>query len=401
MTIEGYGTTQIANRFAAEKIESPSYHLAKLGYGQHLNKDFSDPYRWYGSSTDDILSRVEYLGHTVNFKSVSKSFKSKKRYATGSDEQMVFENTHPAIVDTETWELANRFRKAAKRCVSRVDGEMHPLTGLMFCAQCGAKMYHERSNPTAKGQKNDYTCANYRRHSTEKCTPHRITQKSVMQIILETLRPIAKYAVKNEDSFRQKVTEMFSAKLDGEVKSQKKRLAACERRVGELDKLIKKLFEQHALGAMSDKRFDLLSAGYETEQETLEGEILELRLGIESYVDSAERAEKKVQYTEQKVEIFFNFIGDFVLPPEEIKLCAEDIARKEHAEQVQRRREYYRDYYRKRKENGGKPVTPARTPEQIETDELASREKLRAYQREYQRKWRQRKRAATDESISA
>jgi DNA invertase Pin-like site-specific DNA recombinase len=253
LTIGGHGVTQIATILSKDKVESPAYYLAQRGYGQHVNKEFDDPYRWWGDVVDSILRRVEYLGHTVNFKSVSKSFKSKKRYATAPEEQVIFENTHEAIIGQETWELANRLRSAAKRCVSRIDGEAHPLTGLMFCADCGAKLYHQRSNPTAKSQKNDYVCATYRKHTVTQCTPHRITFQSVEGIILAVLRAVSKYAVRDEAGFRQKVMEMFSAKLDGEMKSRKKRLTACEKRVSELDKLIKKLFEEHTLGSMNDK----------------------------------------------------------------------------------------------------------------------------------------------------
>jgi uncharacterized HAD superfamily protein len=231
--------------------------------------------------------------------------------------------------------------------------------------------------------------------------------------------------------FRQKVTEMFSVKLDGEVKSQRRRLAACERRTAELDRLIKKLFEEHTLGSMNAKRFDLLSAEYEKEQEALEFEIAELRSGIDSHIDSAERAEKfialtkrytdfteltipmlnefvecvhvheraekKCKYTEQKVDIYLSFIGDFAVPVEALNpLEIEEEAKKAaHAEKVQKRRRYYRDYYQRRKENGGKPLTPeeTRTAEQIAVDEAAKRKVQRERRREYEREYHRKKAA--------
>ena len=445
LTVEGFGPQQIANILSDDKVETPGYYLAQQGYGQHVNKEYDDPYRWWADVVDSVIRRVEYLGHTVNFKTVSKSFKSKKRYETAPEDQMTFENTHEAIIGKETWELANKLRSAAKRCVSKIDGEMHPLTGLMFCPDCGAKMYHQRRRPTSRTPHNEYVCATYRKHRVNDCTAHRISQPAIEELILTALRTVVAYAIKDEEGFRQRVTDIFSATLDSEVKAKRKRLTACEKRSAELDKLIKKLFEEHALGSMNDKRFDLLSAEYEKEQETLETEIVELRSGIDSHVDSKERADKflaltkrytdftelsvpmlnefvervlvyeradkKCKYTEQKVEIFFSFIGDFTVPLEarDPLDLEEEAKQKAHAEKVIKHRPYSYDYYLRRKANGGKPLTPeeTRTPEQIAADEKEKREKKRERRREYEREYHRKKAAekravqATEEAIPA
>ena len=429
MTIEGYGVGEIARILTDERVESPSYHLAQMGYGQHVNKEFGNVYHWWASAPAAILSKIEYMGHTANFKGEKPHFKSKKYISRPREEWVIFENTHEAIIDAETWATANRIRGAAKRCVSRIDGEPHPLTGLMFCADCGAKMYHQRrSNDTSKTP-NDYICATYRKHTVGDCTAHRISQKAIEELILTALRIVVKYALSDEDGFRQKVTEMFAVKLDGEMKSQRKRLNACEKRSVELDRLIKKLFEEHALGSMSDKRFDLLSAEYEKEQVDLEAEIAALRVGIDSHVDSRARADKflvltkrytdfteltipmlnefigrvvvherayrKCKYTEQKVEIYLNFIGDFVVPTEvrdplDLEEESKQIA---HGEQVQNRRQYYRDYYKKCKDNGVKTLAEldARTPEQIAADDAEKRAKKREHRRKYEREYHRKK----------
>lgn len=247
---------------------------------------------------------------------------------------MIFENTHAPIIDKETWELANKLRSAAKRCVCRIDGEMHPLTGLMFCPDCGAKMYHQRRRPTSRTPYNEYVCATYRKHRSNDCTAHRISKPAIEELILITLRTVVTYAIKDEEGFRQRVTGIFPTTLDSEVKTKRKRLTACEKRTAELDKIIKKLFEEHTLGNLTEKRFNLLSVEYENEQENLEREIAELHAGIDSkeradkflaltkcYTDFTElttpmlnefidrvlvheREEKKVKYTRPKAEFF-------------------------------------------------------------------------------------------------
>jgi len=439
MTIEGKGVGEIATILTEEKVESPAYHLAQLGYGQHVNKVFSDPYRWWSSAPADILSKIEYIGHTANFKVEKPSFKSKKYFNRPKEDWSIFENTHEPIIDPETWATANRVRAAAKKCVSRISGEPHPLTGLMFCSECGAKMYHQRRNNDCSKTPNDYVCATYRKHTTgEECRSHRISQKAVEELILTVLRTVVKYAIKDEEAFKKRVIEMFSAKLDGEMKSQRKRLATCEKRAADLDKLIKKLFEEHALGSMSGKRFDLLSAEYEKEQESLEVEISELQSGIDSYVDSAERADKflaltkrytdftelttpmlnefiqrvvvheradvKCKYTEQKVDIYLNFISDFAIPleardPVDIE---QEAKREAHGEHVKKRRQYYRDYYNKCKDNGVRTLAELdkRTSEQVAADEAEKKRQQRERRREYEREYHRRKKAEKQEATA-
>jgi hypothetical protein len=417
MTVDGYGPYAIASTLAEEKVECPSYYLAQRGCGNCQNRTHDDPYRWWGATVSDIIERLEYCGHTVNFKTTQKSFKNKRRYANTPENMAVFENTHEAIVPPETWALANKLRANAKRHRSDL-GEPRPLTGLLYCAQCGSKLYHERTAPDAPKPKDAYLCASYVKITSE-CSPHRITTAALEELILDTLRTVAGYALNNEEDFRRRVSEMYAAKLDGDMKSRRKRLTACEKRNAELDKLIKKLFEEHTLGNLNDKRFDLLSADYEKEQIDLEREITELREEVGAYVDSKERAEgflkltqrytdfteltvpmlnefvervnvheredKGCRYTKQKIEIILNFIGEFDVPVE--------VDPQEEAERIERelregkRREYHRDYQRKRKANGGMPLTPpdTRTDEERAADEAAKTERRKINMREYYR----------------
>jgi hypothetical protein len=364
-----------------------------------------------------LLGRIEYMGHTVNFKTVNKSFKSKRRYPNERDNWLIFENTHEQIVSRETWELANKLRTAAKRHKTSC-GEPRPYTGLLFCGTCGAKLYNERCSSPRPHHKDNFVCASYRKKA-EECTAHRINEEAVEALILDTLRAISSYATTDEGEFRKKVAAMFTAQTDGNLKSQKKRLVYCERRSVELDRLIKKLFEEHALGNLNGKRFDLLCFEYEKEQEEIEAETAELRAGVDSVIDSTERienflkltrryrdfseltvpmlnefikrivvherGEKWCRHTEQQVDVYLNFIGNFEIPvqPEVERRRQEELAAKI------KRREYHREYQRRRATNGGKPITSkdTRTPEQIAAEEAAKKEKRKAYNREYQREY--------------
>ena len=292
-------------------------------------------------------------------------------------------------------------------------------------------MYHQRKRATAKSAAyNEYVCATYRKYrSNDKCSAHRISQPVIEELILTALRTVVTYAIKDETGFRKRVTDMFNATLDSEVKTKRKRLTTCEKRTIELNKLIKKLFEEHTLGNLADKRFNLLSAEYEKEQEDLEHEIAELHVGIDSHIDSTERAdrfisltkrytdfselttpilnefidrvvvheraEKKVKFTQQKVEIFLSFIGDFSIPDEarEAQDIDAEAEQEAHAKRVISRRQYYRDYYAKCQKNGVRILADLdkRTPEQIAADDAVKREEQRAQRREYEREYHRKK----------
>ena len=421
MTIEGFGPYSIASQLQAEKVECPSYYLARFGWGKLKNKDIADPYRWWGTTVCEILARIEYMGHTANFKTINKSFKSKRREKTPREEWKIFEDTHEPIVSRETWELANKLRSAAKRHRNSC-GEPRPYTGLLFCGTCGAKMYNERSPSPRPHHKDNFVCSNYRKKTAD-CSAHRINEEAIEALILDTLRAVSSYVQTNEDDFRKKVSAMFTAQADGNLKAQKKRLAYCERRSDELNRLIKKLFEEHALGNLNGKRFDLLCSEYEQEQEEIEGEAAALRAGVDSAIDGAERIEnflkltrryrdfseltvpmlnefierivvhqrddKWCRHTEQQIDIYLSFIGNFVVPVS----SEEEQRRQDELAAKIKKREYHREYKRRRAANGGKPLTPddTRTPEQIAADEAARREYWKGYQRDYQREWQRKK----------
>jgi len=257
-------------------------------------------------------------------------------------------------------------------------------------------------------------------------------------LVLETLRTVSNYARNNEAEFTRQINEMFTAHQAGTVKAQRKKLAASQRRHAELDKLIQRIYEDNIAERITDKRFEVLSAEYEREQSELEQTIAQIQSDVNSFDDSAaraknfielarryrdfselttpmlhefidkiiihQRAEKWVHNTTQKVDIYLNFIGAYAPP---ITQPIEESAITDEQKRQEEKRLYHRDYQRKRRENGGKPLTPPdeRTPEQKAADEEARKQKWkdynREYQREYQRKLAREKREAQTAEKSA
>ena len=371
MSIEGHGGYEIAQILTREKVESPSYYLASRGIGLFKNrKDMARPYDWYGNSVNVFLSKPEYMGHTVNFRTSKKSYKD-KRVMNPPEEWLIFENTHEAIVDPETWHLAQQTRKTVHR--TDTTGVANPLTGLLFCADCGAKMYNHRSRhaaPSEKGRISDtYNCATYTltlQRETKKCCSHSVSTKAMRELILYTIRTVSEYAIANEEEFRQRVLDASRIKQEAEAKGLKKKLAKAKKRYAELDVLIKKLYESYAMEKISEHRFDMLSAEYEQEQAELESVIAADQVELEIFHADATRADQFMalakKYTDfselttpminefiekilihapekidgertMEIEIFLKFIGKFDVPmpeptPEELAAAEADRKRR-------------------------------------------------------------------------
>jgi len=371
MSIEGHGGYEIAQILTREKVESPSYYLASRGIGLFKNrKDMSRPYDWYGNSVNVLLSKPEYMGHTVNFRTSKKSYKD-KRIMNPPEDWLIFENTHEAIVDPETWHLAQQTRKTVHR--TDTTGVANPLTGLLFCADCGAKMYNHRSRhaaPSEKGRISDtYNCATYTltlQRETKKCCSHSVSTKAMRELILYTIRTVSEYAIANEEEFQQRVLDASRIKQEAEAKGLKKKLAKAKKRYAELDVLIKKLYESYAMEKISEHRFDMLSAEYEQEQAELESVIAADQVELEIFHADATRADQFMalarKYTDfselttpminefiekilihapekvdgertMEIEIFLKFIGKFDVPmpeptPEEIAAAEADRKRR-------------------------------------------------------------------------
>lgn len=382
MTIDGYGPYQIASKLKEEKVLIPSAYLARHGEGVNKNKTFKDVYGWGSSTICNILEKREYLGHTINFKT-RKHFKDKKSHYVPEDEWTIFENTHEAIIDQQTFDLVQKIRGNVRRYPDGW-GEAAPLTGLLYCADCGGKMYVHRTN---NGKRiSQYTCSQYSKVPVGKLctTQHRINEDVVLSLVSEMLKAIAEYAKHDRAEFVRVVQEAQSSQQTAEVKKQRIRLATAKQRVSELEVLLCKIYEDNILGKLSDSRYATLDAQYEKEQTELTAEISVLEKAIKSYekhekdadrfialIDKYENFDKltiamlnefiekilvherdrkgSIQTT-QEVEIYFNFVGRFVPPAfGEVELTPEEL---EEIRKREERKDRLHQNYLKRKASG-------------------------------------------------
>ena len=258
LTLEGYGPYQIACKLSTDRIEIPVVHLARFNEGVNRSKPVKDPYGWGSSTIVNILKKREYLGHTINFKT-RKHFKDKKSHYVSEDEWTIFENTHEAIIDQQTFDLAQKIRSNVRRYPNGW-GEAAPLTGLLYCADCGGKMYVHRTN---NGKRvSQYTCSNYTKVPCGTLCPtqHRINESAVLTLVSDTLRAIAEYSRNDRTEFIHTVQETQVAQQSADISKKRRRLAAAQKRAGELEKLICKIYEDNALGKLPDARYRALDA---------------------------------------------------------------------------------------------------------------------------------------------
>ncbi len=378
LTIEGKGPYDIARILYDDKVETPAVYFGKQNKGIWKSKEeFPNPYNWSGYIVSQILSKPEYMGHTVNFRSQKQSYKDKKAIKNPMEEWLIFENTHEAIVDKETWELAQKLRKTPRRIDTW--GEANPLTGLLYCADCGAKMYNHRSKGGTENTpypSDFFDCSTYtlahQKHDTA-CCGHYISTKALRSLILETVRAAATYAISNQEEFVAKVRAASQIRQKEAAKDTKRRLNKARKRIDELDNIIKKLYESFAVGRITDERFDTLLVEYEAEQKDLQASVKADEERLSVFEEDTARVEQFMElakkYTDfselttpminefidkiivhapekldgdrvQEIEIYLKFIGHFELPAPE--LTAEEIKRQE---QLKRHRIRSRERY--------------------------------------------------------
>ena len=388
LAVEGHGPGEIASILRDEKVERPSYYLAKQGLGNHkTDADMARPYDWSCTTVADILSKPEYLGHTVNFRSHKESYKDKQGVKNAPEEWLIFENTHEAIIDAPTWNLAQELRKTKRRVDTT--GEASPLTGLVYCADCGERLYNHRGRvKNGKRQNADpvtglypadhYECSTYLKtahRASRDCFSHYIGTIPLRMLVLDTIRTASVYAIENEDAFIERVRKASEVRQKEAAKDLKRKIARARKRADELDLLIKKLYESYAKEQITEERFTTLIADYEKEQAELKAVIGTDQAELDAYNVDTERigqfmalakkytdfstltnpmifefidkiivhAAYKDEYGDrcQEVEIYLKFIGKFEVP-------APEPTPEELAEQEKRRK--LRAYYRKRNE---------------------------------------------------
>ena len=400
MCISGKGPYEIARILAEEHIDRPEYYLGTRGRGSNATSYSEERrYTWGGGTVKAILTRPEYKGCTVNFRTKKDYYKDKRPKAVPKEDWVIFENTQEAIIDVHTWELVQSLVNT-KRCHSSL-GEANPLTGKIMCADCGAKMYNHRHGNYRKRKdlfhagryvytapEDSYRCSNNERGRQtyiQKCSPHTIPTKAVEKLVLETIAKTCDYAVENEAEFREQITELSAKK--GEQKNERiqKRLSKHEKRSEEIERLIRKLYEDNINGKLSDKRFDTMLADYETELASLEKQMCADRTDLEQMSAKAMSADRFLdlsrKYTAfdtltpemlnefvdrilvheaegiganrtQEIEMYLNYIGKFTVPEQEPELTEEEIeAERKRQEKLEKKRACNRAYMaRKRAE---------------------------------------------------
>ena len=272
LCVGGYGPTRIAHILTERKILCPTYYALEKG-GKPRTVLPADKYTWNGPVVAKILDRMDYLGHTVNFKTHVKSYKVHKTIYNSPDQWKIFEGTHEAIIDKETFEIVQKIR-AGKRRPTRM-GEMPMFSGLLYCADCGRKLsFHRKADEPA--EKHHYLCENYR-SNTANCTMHYIRNVVVERIVLENLKEVIQYVSNYEDEFVRMIMDSDMRQRNRELSQKKKRLAEIQKRIGELDTIFQRIYEDNIIGKLSDERFMKMSKGYEDEQHTLQAEADEIQ----------------------------------------------------------------------------------------------------------------------------
>ena len=322
MCASGSGPSQIARILKKEQILTPTMY-AYTRYGiTHTCLDTAHPYNWSDSAIANLLENEIYLGNTVNMKYSTKSYKDKRRVEHPREECMVFENTHPALITREVWDMVQRVRKN-KRRLTKME-EQNKYSGLVFCADCGSNMVLHRAH-TMSASYNHFTCRTYKKDG-EACTGHYIRECVLDEIVLEDLRRVTSAAREHPEKFAAYIGSKQSAELQREIRRQEKELAAMRKRKAELDAIFKKLYEDSVLGRITTEQFQMLSGSYTEEQNRItagipqqENEIQRLRettIGTDSFLDKAKRY---TDITELTPELLRLFIEKIVVHEKEVK----------------------------------------------------------------------------------
>jgi DNA invertase Pin-like site-specific DNA recombinase len=333
----GMGPTQIAKRLHSDGILTPSAYWKTKDVKKPC-KPPKDPCKWCNEAVSSILERVEYLGHTVNFKTVKQSYKSKKTLYNDPDNWAIFENTQEAIIEESVFLIVQNLRQYRKRPTKM--GDMGMFSGLLYCADCGGKMYQCRANHFKREQEY-FICSTYRKDRAD-CTTHTIRNVVLEEIVLRNLREAIAYVSEREDDFIREAADNTMREQDRELARKKDALTKSEQRIAELDSIIKRLYEDNVTGKLTDERFVKLSREYEREQNKLKAEIETTRrevkerersrLNVKSFIAATKKytdlkeldatvlrafidriyisaVDKNVKTRE--IEIVYNFIGAF------------------------------------------------------------------------------------------
>lgn len=314
LCVQGKGVTEIANELTERKILCPTAYARSKGYPIVTTPPLN-PYQWNGATIKSILERMEYLGHTVNFKTFRKSYKQKKKFSSDKSEWMIFENTQEAIIDQETFDIVQKIRQG--RVKQTRTGIKSIFSGMLFCADCGAKLSY-RHVPSDM-DKDNFSCSNYR-HNTRACSMHYIRNKVLEELVKKNLQEMVSYVQAYENDFVNMLTNLSIKEQTKDKTKKKYRLLDIQKRIEELDNLFQHIYEDNVCGKLTDSRFQKLSKGYEEEQEQLIEEMKNLEIemknaeqqtiNVKSFLAIVQRY---TRITELTPEILHEFIDRIII----------------------------------------------------------------------------------------
>ncbi len=315
MSVSGLGPTQIAKRLKADGVLTPSEY--QRGNGVNCPTKLPEyPHKWCSHTVAEILDRQEYVGDTVNFRTYRQSFKLKKQLDRPQEEWKVFPNTHPAIINRETFALVQNLRQHRRRPTRT--GAVSMFSGLLYCADCGSKLGYSATN-NYKREQAYFFCSGYRKN-TDLCSAHYIREKVVAQLVLEGLQRLLWYVQVYEERFAQEQMERFGLQEKRELTAKRRELDKAKQRVSEIDQLIQKSYEDMSKGLLSEERFATLSLSLEAEQKQLKMAIPAMEASLDATTDKAadlqrfiERARQVTRLTELTPEIVHEFIEKIVV----------------------------------------------------------------------------------------
>ena len=321
MSVSGLGPTQIAKKLRSEGVLTPSEYLHSIGVNCPVKPPVY-PHNWCSSTVAAILDRQEYTGDTVNFRSFRQSFKLKKRLDKPQEEWKIFPDTHPAIIDRETFALVQNLRQHRRRPTRT--GIVSMFSGLLYCADCGSKLGYSATN-NYKREQAFFFCSAYRGNSNV-CSAHFIREKVVEELVLEGLQRLLWYIQVYEKRFAQEQMEHFGLQEKKKLTAKCRELDKAKQRVLEIDQLIQKSYEDMTKGLLSEERFATLTVSLENEQRQLKVDIPALEDSLNTTADKADDLQKFIQrarqvtrLTELTPEIVHEFIDKIVVSkPEKI-----------------------------------------------------------------------------------
>ena len=373
LACQGVGVTAIAERLTEEKVLIPSAYTAKYSPENCRHRTVIDPYRWNATTVGYILDRQEYLGHTVLGKSICENFKTKQRRAATPEELMIFPDTHEAIIDQDTWDIAQKLRVRVKPRAAN-GTYSHRLSGMIYCADCGSRMGF--ISPDAKQSEKHYDsdsafqCGNYRNKNNE-CVSHFIKTSALEAAILQAIKAVSQYVIENEAEFISQLKTVWNENKSKSANNGQQEIDEAKKRMAELDAKIQKLYDSAISGLLPERQAQRMIQQYDEEQLMLEKRVEELQGQIQeeevekidtnrfialvnkyrnceeltdtmlyAFIDRVEVHEAtggRTVYRQQNIDIYFNFIGNYY-PPVETVSEEERIAAIE-AEQLRKKQE--------------------------------------------------------------